>query len=167
MKKIILMAGVPGSGKSTYLKNKVDNLSRVGLTSRIISRDEIRKFIVGENISNSKYFSKEDEVFNEFVKQINEALASDIDYVCIDATHITRKSRKKILSKLCIPSGVKLEVVSINPDLHTCLNRNKQRIGFSRVPSDAIKRMFFQYQKPQSSEFSKEVFDSIEIVTVE
>lgn len=59
MKKIYLLCGIPGSGKSTWAKNHLDD------NSIWISRDLIRFSMVSEE---EEYFSKEKEVFKEFIK---------------------------------------------------------------------------------------------------
>ena len=65
MSKLILMCGVPGSGKSTYLKVHEPwfNESHV-----IVSRDEIRFSLLQEG---EEYFSHEKEVWNIFVNKIS------------------------------------------------------------------------------------------------
>ena len=69
MANLYLMCGVPGCGKSTFLKNKIKNNNSV-----IISRDAIRFSIVKPE---EDYFSHEDEVLEIFWNQINEALAAN------------------------------------------------------------------------------------------
>jgi hypothetical protein len=54
------MCGIPGSGKSTYLK------TRFIQPPVVVSRDEIRFKMVRED---EEYFSHEKEVYNEFINQ--------------------------------------------------------------------------------------------------
>ena len=65
MKRIYLLCGIPGSGKSTWAKSQLDN------KSIWISRDQIRFSMVSES---GEYFSKEKEVFRESIKEINLAI---------------------------------------------------------------------------------------------
>ena len=83
--KLYLMMGIPGSGKSTYLKTRF--IERL----RVISRDEIRFSMVKED---EEYFSKEKEVYAEFISQIKEALKFEAE-VFADATHLNETSRAK------------------------------------------------------------------------
>lgn len=85
MANLYLMCGIPGSGKSTFLKNKIRNNNSV-----IISRDAIRFSIVKPN---EEYFSHEDEVLEIFWNQINEALAAN-KTVYVDQTSLTPRARK-------------------------------------------------------------------------
>ena len=60
---LYLMCGIPGSGKSTWIKqNKIES-------DAVISRDVVRFSLVKEH---EEYFSKETEVFYTFIDQINE-----------------------------------------------------------------------------------------------
>ena len=88
MADLFLMSGIPGAGKSTFLKNRVKKD-----TSVVISRDVIRFSIVKPE---EDYFSHENEVLAIFWKQINEALAVGKN-VFVDQTSLTPKARKWLL----------------------------------------------------------------------
>ena len=66
LKKVWLMCGIPGSGKSTWIKKRL--MENGGIW---ISRDEVRFSMVKED---EDYFSKECEVFDKFISNICEAL---------------------------------------------------------------------------------------------
>lgn len=68
MATLVLMCGAPGSGKTTIAKKILCN------KDIYISRDEIRYSIITDQ---DEYFSKEKEVFNEYIRQIDEALTKD------------------------------------------------------------------------------------------
>jgi len=142
MANLFLMAGCPGSGKSTFLKNKVKKDNSI-----VISRDEIRFSIVKPE---EGYFSHEDEVLEIFWKQINEALA-DGKNVFVDQTSLTPRARKWLLQHV---EGYKyVSLIWIDEDLETCLERNEQRIGTrAYVPREVIRRMFSQFIEPSLDE---------------
>lgn len=156
-KKVWITVGIPGSGKSSYIQqNALPN-------SIIISRDEIRKKLIG----NGAYFSKEDEVFNTFKRIIYVSLFDkEIENIYIDATHVSKGSRKKILSQLPIPEGTELNVLWFDVDLNICLERNKKRGGFAFVPPESIRRMKARFEAPTESEFGKYGFEKINIIKV-
>ena len=144
MKNLYLMVGIPGSGKSTYILNHIER------KDAWISRDQIRFSIVDVD---EEYFSHEVEVFEVFVKQINEVLMdSDTENIYVDATHINKASRKKILERLVL-ANVKVTVIWIKVSLYTALAQNKNRAGTRAfVPTSAIRRMYFSIEAPTTEE---------------
>jgi len=147
--KLILVMGCPGAGKSTFLKNHVDE-------GTIISRDEVRYSMVSEN---EEYFSKEKAVFKEFVKQIQENLAKGIN-VYADATHLTQKSRHKLLAAIKVEPS-ETDLIWINTSEKECIKHNENRIGTrGYVPEDVLHRMFLSIQRPNLDEG----FDKIYII---
>lgn len=147
MADLYLMCGVPGAGKSTFLKNHVKKENSI-----VISRDAIRFSIVKPN---EDYFSHEDEVLDIFWKQINEALAKDKN-VFVDQTSLTPKSRKWLLEH--VKGYTHAHIIWIDENLETCLERNELRRGTrSYVPRSVIRRMHTQFVEPSINEG----FDSI------
>lgn len=142
MAKLYLMMGVPGSGKSTWIKNHM-------FPCQVhVSRDKIRFALVDEG---EEYFSRETEVFNSFVEQINAFLSAGYD-VYADATHISKASRNKVLSKInSHPEEINL--IWINGGLTTALLQNEERRDTrSYVPKSVIRRMNAQIEAPDFEE---------------
>lgn len=142
MANLFLMCGIPGAGKSTFLKSHIKKKNTV-----IISRDVIRFSIVKPD---EEYFSHEDEVVKIFWEQINKALTEGKD-VFVDQTSLTPKSRKWLLQHV---AGYKhANVVWIDEDLETCLERNNKRRGTrAYVPEDTIRHMYDQFVEPSLDE---------------
>lgn len=147
MSKLYLMMGTPGAGKSTYAKKYLSN----GIT--YISRDEIRYSMVKPN---EKYFSKEKQVYQEFINQINNALLKNED-VCADQTSLDRASRAKLIRQL-YPKPTEIIVIWINPPLETILKQNAYRTGRERVPEDRVIEMFNRMQAPSYIEGFSEIY---------
>ena len=142
MANLYLMCGVPGSGKSTFLKNKIKNNNSV-----IISRDAIRFSIVKPE---EDYFSHEDEVLEIFWNQINKALVAN-KTVYVDQTSLTPRARKWLLQH--ITGYEHANLIWIDEDLETCLKRNEERKGTrAYVPREIICRMFSQFIEPSLGE---------------
>ena len=151
MKKIFMMSGIPGSGKSYWAKK--DTKGKIGTC--IVSRDDIR-FSFLNNSDN--YFAREDEVFDKWIDTINE-LINDIDTtdIYLDATHLNDVSRFKTLSQLELAKVDEIILVIMDTPLETCLKRNSIRIGRRFVPEDVIKNMYKSF-KPYTE---NELFTSI------
>lgn len=155
-KVLLLMCGPAGAGKTTWVKRTM--MTKVNAFPVYhISRDEIRFSMVSED---EEYFAREDSVFKEFIRQIQEHLDSDEScYIIADATHLTERARNKTLDALDFPKGIKIIPVMINPGIDKCLERNEQREGRARVPRSALRRMYFSFEEPTMQEKYK--YDSI------
>lgn len=148
---LYLMCGVAGSGKSTWIREHVKE-------PYIISRDDVRFMLVKED---EEYFSKEKEVFKTFVKYIQESIDSDEtpEDIYVDATHLTKMSRNKILNALNLKNVKNITVLVLRPSLEETLKRNENRRGKGRtyVPRSVIRRMYLQFERPEEDE--NRIFD--------
>ena len=144
-KKVYLMCGCPGSGKSTFIHKWRQ------LTDAVISRDAIRFSIVDEN---EDYFAKEDLVFKTFINEINKALVDEekTERVFIDATHLTPKARAKVLRLLNKENISEINAIYFDVPIDIALARNNQRTGRALVPETAIFNMAKTYTPPTVKE---------------
>lgn len=148
MSKLIMMIGIPGSGKSTWVKNNFPDIIPV-------SRDAIRFEILDKR--GGEYFDYEDEVFDKFIHQIISSLATD-EVTIADATHLTKKARAKVLNKVA-KFADEIEAIVMDVHLLTAVERNDMREGRAFVPRGVIRRMYFQMETPMKEEgFDKITF---------
>lgn len=148
MCKMYVVIGAPGCGKSTYIKNHLKE------NEIVISRDKIRFNMLNDN---DEYFSKEKEVYNEFIKQINDAIAADKDFY-VDQTSLNRGSRSKLFNKLKKKPNEIIGIYFTTP-LDIILQRNAQRVGRALVPEDAVINMFNSLTKPTLDEGFNEILE--------
>jgi predicted kinase len=141
MSKLIMMMGVAGAGKSTWIKQNYPDVVPV-------SRDAIRFEILDEK--GGEYFDHETEVFNSFIHQIIGSLVAD-EVTIADATHLNRKARLKVLSRVRKYAD-EVEVVWLKVSLETAMRQNAMRTGRSRVPNDVIKNMYYSIERPEDNE---------------
>ena len=143
LKKVWLMSGLPGSGKSTWVKQQLNNKPHCYWASR----DAVRFSMVRED---EPYFEREAEVFNEWIRRICEALSDpNIEDIYIDATHLNDKSREKTLNRLPKDNIEKITNVVFMVPIETCLERNAQRSGREVVPEDVIRNMKKTFKMPK------------------
>lgn len=155
--------GCPASGKTSYAHRVEKACEALGnLTYRHISRDAIRFSLVREN---EDYFSKETEVFETFVSEVQKAIDDKINVIVIDATHISKGSRKKILSRLIHTYGYELEVVVFDVPIEILKERNQFREGRAKVPDSAIENMYYNFSEPTIEELQEYHLSVIPTIT--
>ncbi len=147
---LYVMCGLSGSGKTSTAKKIAKSNNAV-----IVSSDEIREEIAGTVEDQSK----NNEVFQIFHKRIKDNLVSGKSVIA-DATNLTMKSRRRILSPL---QGMDIrKVCVITPKKYEdCLEDNKNRDH--PVPEEVIKKQMYKFQVP----FLEEGFDNIQITVDE
>lgn len=140
-KNLWLLVGIPGSGKSTWVREQLDSEYK-----HWISRDVIRFGMVQEG---EEYFSKEKQVFNLFVRAVQADIDSNfITDIYVDATHLNEASREKLLGRLKNLDKVNINAVVFDIPLEVCLERNAQRTGRACVPETAIRNMYKNFTDP-------------------
>ena len=134
MKHLWITIGVPGCGKTTWVKNQINKIG--GLH---ISRDAIRFELLNDN---DEYFDKENEVFEHFILMIKLAIKDSAhENIFIDATHLNENSRNKLLSRLNLTDVDAITWVNFQVPLEIALARNEKRTGRALVPRSVIRRM--------------------------
>lgn len=148
-----MLVGTPGLGKSTWAKS---HAAMIPGAVKIVSRDKIRFALVKEN---EEYFSKEKEVFKEYIKEIKKGLKY-YDYTIADATHLNLASRTKLLRALGSSLyGVEVDAIVIYGSLETALEQNENRLGTrSYVPQDQIRKMYNQQTIPSFEEGFNKIY---------
>lgn len=142
MADLVIMMGVPGSGKSTWAKKMT------GKYDTYISRDEIRFSLVKED---EEYFSKENEVLRTFFEKIDAAILTTKRYVYADATHLSPTGRRQLLANLKNKPN-RIYVIYLDVSLETALKRNAQRSGRTLVPANVVTRMYNSIKLPTQEE---------------
>lgn len=146
-KKMFVMCGGAGSGKSTWIK---ENLHTFEGYTLVVSRDEIRFLLVPEG---EDYFSRETEVYAKFIDDIQFGL-DNADNIIIDATHLNEGSRGKLLRRIgSALKDVEVIAVVIKVPLEVSLDQNEKRKGSrAYVPRSVIRRMYHQFTMPTFEE---------------
>jgi len=137
MSVFVMMVGLPGSGKSTFIERNYPNYS-------VHSSDAIREELSGD--VNNQNINK--QVFELLHKRVKEDL-SDGKNVVYDATNISWKRRKAFLQELTNIDCFKRCIIMATP-FELCVQRNQER---SRVvPYHVLERMYKSFDIPWYNE---------------
>lgn len=148
MPELLMLCGIPTSGKSTY----VERLKKIPYWKNAVV------------LSTDNYIEQEakklgltyNEIFDDVIKdatrelelQLKQAIEDNSDIIW-DQTNLTIKTRKKKLSK--IPSFYKKSSVYFQVSLEEALERNKHRER-KFIPESILKRMYYQFEIPTIQE---------------
>lgn len=148
---LYILCGVPGCGKSTWVREKMkENAHSTDSKWAYISRDEVRFSIIKEE---DDYFSKEKQVFGEYVRRICESLKDTYTVNTIaDATHLNKISRDKLINaiyRMCPELEFNIVMVYFDIPIEVCIFRNNKRSGRARVPENVIKNMYATLEFPK------------------
>jgi len=141
MSRVIILQGLPASGKSTWARQYVQdhwpNWIRV-------NKDELRRMLHASKWSKAT----EQEVLRirDFI--ITDSLSSTPSKnIIVDDTNFEPKHIEAI-TKIAEPIGAKIEVKTFNVDPKECAKRNALRSEFERVPEKIIWDMYKRYIAP-------------------
>lgn len=134
MTKLTVLVGMPGAGKSTWAKTAADNTTRTpaGTTEVVVSTDEIRKELTGDQHNQTKNAL----VFPRFFKDIEMHLRNG-QAVIADSTALDTTTRRE-LRRIARRNGVQIHAV-VFADADQAEERNALRQ--TPVPPYVMERM--------------------------
>ena len=146
--EIVMLCGIPCSGKSTYV-------------NKLLTYEYWENSII---LSTDNYIEEQakrlgmtyNEVFQDCIDEATRQLEMSFvgakeegKRIIWDQTNLSIKTRKKKLTK--VPSIYKRTVVWFQVDLEEALKRNETREG-KFIPESILKRMYHQFEVPTLEE---------------
>ncbi len=151
MKKLIILRGLPASGKSTWIKER-------DWEKYVLCADTLRLMFREPNPTITQEYNS--TVWKMLFNILEERMGNG-SFTIVDATHPTWKSIKPYL-ELCEKNQYLMEIVDFSKvPLEDCLKRNSERENYKFVPEDIIKDM---HQKMCSSNKNFEIFKNKEYI---
>jgi predicted kinase len=133
--RIVLLAGLPGSGKSTWASGK----------KGVLSSDALRE-LLADDPDNQNIHARVFRVLRDLLKHRLE-LKRPVTYV--DATNLTPYEREPYI-KLAHLLDCRIEAVFFDVPVEECIRRNRGRTRV--VPDEVIRKMAERLVKPSAME---------------
>jgi predicted kinase len=151
---IILVCGLPGSGKSHFARARFQQSGR-----KRVNRKEIRRLLYQMTNFGQAWSEKDFDTNDEFLvghveRKIIEHLLQEKKKLLIDNTHVSRESRKHYVA-MARQAGKSIGAIFLDTAVITCLERNRGRAD--AIPERVISRLAAEKELPETSEGFKEV----------
>ncbi len=151
---IILVCGLPGSGKSHFSKAHYQGSER-----RRINRKEIRRHLYEMLNFEEKWSEENFDDLDEFLvkhveRKIIEQLLHNKQKLLVDNTSVTKSSRKAYID-LANKTRRNIGIIFLNTPVKLCLQRNTQR--YDPVPGTVITNLSAALELPSKDEGLSEV----------
>lgn len=149
--KLYMLVGVPGSGKSTWIKNQIWALGLTVVSTDVFVQDHAR--------SQGKTYS---EVFADYMPTAVSRMVDQVEFarehghtIIWDQTSTTVQSRARKFRML--PNYQHIAVVFPTPNPEELASRLAARLS-KTIPPWVIERMIADWQEPDLSEGFKEIW---------
>ena len=151
---ILLVAGLPGSGKSHFAKSFFGSSDR-----KRINRKEIRKLLYemthfGEKWSEDKFNEHDEFLVKHVERKILEHLLQNRHRVLVDNTSVSLDSHKNY-TRIARRMKKSIGIIFLDTDLSVCLQRNRDRDD--GVPEMVISTLAAGINRPEREEGFREI----------
>jgi predicted kinase len=140
MTRLIILIGLPGSGKSSLAQQLVAECHQ----RQLISTDAIRAQLFGDESVQGPWLRVRHQVQQEFRQAVEKILLGQVSEAIYDATNAARKQRQEAIALARACGFTHLTGLWVDTPIHLCLERNRQRPR--QVPEEVILHMYRQLQ---------------------
>lgn len=145
MKKLVILRGIPNSGKTTFRNT-------LGLDEYTICLDDIRRMLGGTylDVDGNEVIASTPAMEKKVISFATDALTQRLEdgsFTLLDCCNTNPKYMNTFI-QLARPLGYRIYVVDmmLECSLETCLERNTHRT-FNRISEDVIHHLYKQYKQ--------------------
>lgn len=135
MSHLLLLIGLPGSGKSSLTTQLMQQCPK----RRIVSTDAIRSQLFGDERIQGDWLKIEREITRQFQQTVEQSNAGEVSEGIYDATNAVRSQRREAIELARTCGFTQITGVWLKTPLWLCLQRNYQRDR--QVPENIILKM--------------------------
>ncbi|MGL4618796.1 AAA family ATPase [Chroococcidiopsis sp.] len=135
---LILLVGLPGSGKSTL----VGQLVAADPKLQLISTDKIRERLFGNEVIQGEWLLVWREVQRQFQRATIQISRGEVSTAIYDATNAQRRHRREVIVYARAAGFKQIVGLWVDTPVWLCLARNRRRDR--QVPEEVILRMHRQ-----------------------
>lgn len=147
-KEIILLVGLPCSGKSTFLQENEDKYEDF----TVLSRDSLVMSMGEGNTYTEKWKTVDQKKVDKEMEKLKRESFNVRENVIVDMTNLSRKARRKWLNQ--VPKGYKKTAHVFLSPLSVIEKRNDMRKG-KYIPDEVYNRMCGGFYPPLMDEFDE------------
>ncbi|WP_244901969.1 AAA family ATPase [Phormidium tenue] len=137
---LLMLVGIPGSGKSTWARDFVLAHPRY----RIVSTDNLRAQLYGDEAIQGDWLRIWQQVMTQWQQAIAAIHQGELEGVIYDATNARRRHRREAIAAACQTGFAPITLVWFDVPLSLAIERNRGRSR--QVPVDIIATMHRQLQ---------------------
>jgi tRNA uridine 5-carbamoylmethylation protein Kti12 len=151
---ILLVCGLPGSGKSVFSKQYFANSGRDRVNRKEIHRLLYQMIHFGKKWTEQEFDALDEHLVKHVERKIIEQLLQNNQKVLVDNTSVSESSRKAYVG-IARQMHKTIGAIFLNTPPATCLQRNRERDD--PVPERAISNLAAAIDMPGTEEGFKEV----------
>jgi predicted kinase len=137
MTTLVVMIGIPGSGKSTLIQHWSQSQRCL-----VISTDQIRAQLFGDEAIQGSWLLIWREVQRQFQGAAEQLRSGIAEFAIYDATNTRRRNRRAVIASARSVGFTQIIGVWLDPPLEVCVQRNQARLR--QVPDEVLQRMYRQ-----------------------